>query len=273
MNANWEILYQYDPDYPHTAGLIILRPSSAKAKAGKPTHRNQREMNFATTKGSWLSGLGIALVAISLGGMLGPLIPTMRLEAAYWSSQARVAMKPPKVQSVNALPANVPTIFNPLVTPDGSSIDPVNTEFSVIVPKVGINAPVVANVDPSDTQKYLEVLKTSVAHAGTSFTPDEEGTTYLFSHSTNFDWFVRDVNAVFYLLKNLEEGDTIVVLYKGTRYTYRLTGKKVVSPTDVSYLVPETGKKRLILQTCWPPGSTTERLLIFADLVEEGERI
>ena len=50
---------------------------------------------------------------------------------------------------------------------------------------------------------------------------------------------------------------------------HRITDKRIVSPKDVSYLVPQTGKKSLILQTCWPPGSTTERLLLFADLVEE----
>ncbi len=215
--------------------------------------------------------LGIAMVAISLGGMLGPMTPELRMEANYYLSQARRAFKPQVLaqSTLKALPASVPTVFEPLTTPDGATIDPVNTEFSLIVPKVGINAPVVANVDPSKADEYNEVLKTAVAHAATSFTPDGDGTMYLFSHSTNADVFVRDLNAVFYLLKNLEKGDTIVVFYQGTRYTYSVTDKKVVSPKDVSYLVPETGKKSLILQTCWPPGSTTERLLIFAEMVEE----
>jgi sortase A len=167
------------------------------------------------------------------------------------------------------LPKAVPVVFNPLVTPDGGSIQPINTEFSLIVPKIGINAAVIPAVNPATPGEYLAALEKGIAHASTSYFPDEDGTVYLFSHSTNYDWFVDDLNAVFYLLKNLETGDLIVLFYKGERYTYRLKDKRVVAPTEVSYLVPQSGAKRLILQTCWPPGSTTERLLIFADLVEE----
>jgi LPXTG-site transpeptidase (sortase) family protein len=80
---------------------------------------------------------------------------------------------------------------------------------------------------------------------------------------------VKDLNAVFYLVKNLEIGDNVVIVYKGDRYTYKITDKKVVSPEAVAYMAPRAGIKNLILQTCWPPGSTEERLLIFADLVSE----
>lgn len=257
MNS-WEILYEYDSAHPHNAGFIVVRPRSTRAHARthKPTH-------------TWTQMIGFTLVALALGGMIGPLTPEIRMEAGYALRQfnnTTVASK--------SLPRAVPVVFDPLVTPDGASIDPINTEFSVIIPKIGVNAAVAENVDPANADEYLEALKVGVAHANTSFLPNQDGTTYLFSHSTNFDWFVRDINAVFYLLKNLEKDDKIVLFYQGKRYTYRLTEKKVVSPKDVSYLVPETGKKRLILQTCWPPGSTTQRLLIFADLVEDqGESI
>jgi sortase A len=163
-------------------------------------------------------------------------------------------------------------VINPLKTANGSVINPINTEFAIVVPKIGINAPIVEGVDPTNPKEYNRVLNMAVAHSSTSFTPDKSGTVYLFSHSTNYDWFVNDLNAVFYLLKNLEDGDYIVLFYKGVRYTYRLTEKRVVKPSEISYLVPQVGKKNLILQTCWPPGSVAERLLLFADLVEEQEQ-
>jgi len=167
------------------------------------------------------------------------------------------------------LPPAVPVVFNPLVTPEGAAIEPVNREFSLIVPKIGINAPVIAAVNPANPGVYLEALQKGVAHAATSFFPDEAGTVYLFSHSTNYEWFVRDLNAVFYLLKNLEAGDLVVIFYKGNRYTYRLTEKRIVGPKEVGYLVPQAAERRLILQTCWPPGSVAQRLLLFAELIEE----
>ena len=167
------------------------------------------------------------------------------------------------------LPKSVPVVFEPLKTPDGSVIEPESTNFGIVIPKINVNSQIIPGVDPSKLEGYAAALTAGVAHANTSFFPDQDGTVYLFSHSTNYDWFVKDLNAVFYLVKNLEKDDTIVLFYKEKRYTYKITNKKVVSPTNISYIIPYAGKRNLILQTCWPPGSTTERLLIFADLIEE----
>jgi LPXTG-site transpeptidase (sortase) family protein len=216
----------------------------------------------------WSKRLGFALMALSIGGLIGPTIPKARLETSYRISETQNAIAN-LLYPVKPNPPAIPQIFDPLVSPDGKQIVPVNTDFSIIVPKIGINAPVIANVDPAQPDKYKEALQKGVAHAATSFTPDQKGTVYLFSHSTNYDWFVKDLNAVFYMLKNLDTGDYVVLYYKGVRYTYVLKEKRVVSPSKISYLVPEAGQKKLILQTCWPPGSTAERLLLFADLVEE----
>jgi LPXTG-site transpeptidase (sortase) family protein len=172
------------------------------------------------------------------------------------------------------MPSAVPITFNPLVGPDGNIIEPINKDFSVIVPKLGINSPVVASVDPLNAKEYENALQQGVAHAKTSYFPDQDGAVYLFSHSTNYEWYVKDLNAIFYNLKNIADGDIIVVYYKGKRYTYRYTSRAVVSSQDMTYLLPVTGKKQLILQTCYPPGTTYQRLMIFADLVDEkGEEI
>lgn len=214
--------------------------------------------------------VGLALLALSLGGITGPLTPALRLEAQYMVQRVSESVSQRRAQAtVKPLPKSVPVVFNPLKTEDGSSIDPASKDFGLIIPKVGINTAVIPAVNPTDPGVYLEALKKGVAHASTSYFPDEDGTVYLFSHSTNYDWFVSDLNAVFYLLKNLSEGDLIVIFYKGKQYTYKLREKRVVAPTETSYLIPQKGTKTLILQTCWPPGSTTERLLLFADLIDD----
>lgn len=211
--------------------------------------------------------IGLWLLALAAGGIFHSLIPTIQAELSYQLPRIALAVESLH-QKPKQLPSSAPVVFNPLIDAEGNVITPINTEFSLIVPKIGINAPVIPNVDPTDTGAYTGALLEGVAHASTSFFPNENGVVYLFSHSTNYEWFVQDLNAVFYLLKNLEQGDWIVLVYQGTEYTYKLTEKRVVSPTDVSYLSPIEGKKMLILQTCWPPGSTTERLLVFADLVQ-----
>jgi len=211
--------------------------------------------------------IGLILILLSFGGILRPLLPTLLAEASYQketiSANIQNTMDPPQ-----EMPKSVPVIFDPLFDQTGNPITPVNTDFSVIVPKVGINAPVIANVNPGKEEEYDTALMEGVAHASTSFLPDQNGTVFLFSHSTNYEWYVKDLNAVFYAMKNVEEGDWIVIMYQNTRYTYKVTKKEVVKPTDTSYLNPTIGNRTLILQTCWPPGSTTERLLVFAELFE-----
>jgi len=236
MNSTWEVIYQYP-------GTATIRPKRTRA---------------------WPRALGIALLALGIGGAIGPLIPAMRMEGAYALARTKTAIAP----TAAPLPASAPVLFNPLITPDGTEITPVNTSFSLVIPTIGVNAPVVANVDPTKPNDYGAALLQGVAHASTSFTPDEDGTVYLFSHSTNYDWFVKDLNAVFYLLKNLKADDLVVVMYQGTRYTYKIRETKVVSPQDISSLVPVVGQKSLILETCWPPGSVAQRLLVLADLID-----
>jgi LPXTG-site transpeptidase (sortase) family protein len=217
--------------------------------------------------------IGIGLLLMAAGGILAVNATKIRLDVAYKTYEAKLAINS-LINPSRLLPPSAPVIFEPLKDASGKEITPVNTEFSIVVPKIGINAPVIASVNPADTKSYNQALKEGVAHSATSFTPDQNGTVYLFSHSTNYQWFVKDLNAVFYLVKDLLPGDNIVVFYKGVRYTYELKEKRIVKPKEISYLVPEEGKNSLILQTCWPPGSTAERLLIFADLVDtKGKQI
>ena len=207
--------------------------------------------------------LAIGLLALALGGITRPLVPATRLEAGYFISQTQTYLTSlfnPKQE----LPKSAPVIFQPLVDESGNEIIPSDANFSIIVPKIGINAAVVSAVDPAH---YDEALQKGVAHASTSFFPNENGAVYLFSHSTDAPWNIVRYN-VFYLMKNLEADDLVILIYKGTRYTYKLTEKRIVSPKDVSYIAPMEGKKMLILQTCWPPGSTTQRLLVFANLID-----
>lgn len=144
-------------------------------------------------------------------------------------------------------------------------LTPVSTDFSVVIPKIGANEKVTANVDPANGDEYLEVLRHSVAHAKGTALPGLSGTTYLFAHSADNFWDVGRYNAVFYLLKDLEINDDVVVFFEDKRFNYKVYDKKIVDPSEVHYMSANIGMgERLILQTCWPPGTAWKRLLIFA---------
>lgn len=145
-----------------------------------------------------------------------------------------------------------------------ADLQPKDVQFGIVIPKIKANAKVIVNVDPGNRTEYLAALKKGVAHArGTDF-PGGKDNIYLFAHSTDFDFNVFSFNAVFYLLHNLEKGDEISVYYLGRRYNYYVFAKKIVEGNEVEYLTKKYGETILTLQTCWPPGTTLQRLLVFA---------
>jgi sortase A len=141
---------------------------------------------------------------------------------------------------------------------------PVDPDFSIVIPKIAANAKVLPNIDAAEEKVYLQALQKGVAHAqGTAF-PGEGGHIFLFAHSTDYFWNVGSYNAVFYLLYKLEQNDEVNLFYKGQRYVYKVIGKEIVDPKQVEYLTRKSNREFLTLQTCWPPGTTLKRLLVFA---------
>ena len=144
-------------------------------------------------------------------------------------------------------------------------IVPVDSQFGIVIPKIGANAKVYPNVDPGNPEEFKKVLQTGIAHAKGSVFPGFSGNVYLFAHSTDNWWNVGRYNAVFYLLKDLTKGDEIVVFFEHERFDYVVTQSFVVSPEEVSLLTDaQKGGQQLILQTCWPPGTTWKRLIVVA---------
>lgn len=142
---------------------------------------------------------------------------------------------------------------------------PSDTRFSIVIPKIGANAKVFENTDSTKESEYLAVLQKGVAHAkGTAF-PGLNGNIYLFAHSADNWWNVGRYNAIFYLLKELKPPDDVIIFFLGKRYDYIVYDTKIVESTEVSQIQPNIGGgEKLILQTCWPPGTTWKRLLVFA---------
>jgi LPXTG-site transpeptidase (sortase) family protein len=85
---------------------------------------------------------------------------------------------------------------------------------------------------------------------------------------TSTPTFVRQFNAVFYLLHKMNIGDSIYIFHEGTRFDYMVYAKQIVDPKDTSFLRYTNPVETIVLQTCWPPGTTSERLLVFAKRIQ-----
>ncbi len=166
--------------------------------------------------------------------------------------------------------AQKPTVQSKFNFPTPSpTIPPLDQQFHITIPSIGIDSNIIANVDINNQKEYEASLKKGIAHAKGTALPGEDGgitkTIFLFAHSTNATWNIATYNALFYSLKDMNVGDQIDILFWGEKYTYTVTDKKIVEPNDVAFLDPQMEKEQLILQTCWPPGTSSKRLLIFAN--------
>lgn len=145
-----------------------------------------------------------------------------------------------------------------------------DTKYSIYIPRIDARSTIVPNIDPADELAYDEALLRGVVHAQGSSSPDQEGGTYLFAHSTNAPWNIAKYNAVFYLLRELDpvNKDEVFVFYNDKVYKYQVSEKYTVDATDISWLTQaKAGPKRLILQTCWPPGTSWKRIILIAEPV------
>ena len=140
--------------------------------------------------------------------------------------------------------------------------------FSIVIPKIQARSKVIANVDAGNKRAYLTALKQGVAHAAGTGLPgvnsEVNRTIVLFAHSTDAPWNMARYNAVFYLLNKLDRGDRIEVYFQGVKHEYKVEESRVVNAGDVSYFAKQTQEEILILQTCYPPGTTWKRLVVVA---------
>lgn len=142
------------------------------------------------------------------------------------------------------------------------------TQFGLEAPSLNIKAPVLANVDGEKERLYQQITaKLGVAHLKNSPTPDQKGNVYLFGHSSFWLNYPGQYKELFKELDKLKKDETFTIYYKGTPYTYKVTDNKVVADNDFSVLDGPTPKDAndytVTIQTCWPPGTDTKRLVVF----------
>lgn len=159
-----------------------------------------------------------------------------------------------------------------LKAPPPILVTPASTDFGIVIEKIDVNSPVVPNVDSSNYSEYIKALAKGVAHAKGTAVPgtkdQKNNNVFLFAHSAINPIQAKKYNSVFYLLRKLEIGDRITTFYKGKRFDYIVSDKRVVEATDTRYLTDISKDPILTLQTCDPPGSSLRRLIVTAKLDE-----
>lgn len=125
------------------------------------------------------------------------------------------------------------------------------------VPKINLDSVIVEGTNH-------RALLLGPGHLKDTPAPGEEGNSVISGHR---DTFFRHLN-------DLQKGDEVLVQRGGKTYHYKVTGKKIVEPDDVSVIAP-TKDPEMTLITCYPTyyiGPAPKRLVVFSKLVEDQQQ-
>lgn len=201
--------------------------------------------------------LGLLLVLLSFG-------PLIKDEVWFYFKE----LKNQKL-SLDDKNAQEDSVFARFLTTKPIRLEPVDTNFGLVIERIGVNAPIVADVAVNNENMYKDALKRGIAHAASSDYPSEKaGNVYLFAHASLNFWDLGKYSTVFNLLRKLNYGDRIHLFYKGDTYVYEVINKEVVTGWNTSPLTRATIEPILTLQTCDPPGTTLNRFVVTAKLKE-----
>lgn len=175
-----------------------------------------------------------------------------------------VVYRPTQVSPVARPTTNVPT--RPTALPVGVAAAgelqyASDRYFSVTIPKLGIKDLVITHpVDPFTSNGILGPLKNGVGHLFSY--PGAGGKILIYGHSSGYPWDVSQFTKIFRKVNQLNKGDMVYVTYNGNMYVYQVSYENAVPASDTSaYSGPG---EELILYTCWPPDSISQRYLVHA---------
>lgn len=160
------------------------------------------------------------------------------------------------VQNVNLIAG--PT---PAVTQTQTGLKPTR----VVVPKVGVDTPVLNPTSSKLEDLDNALLSGAVRYPGTAHL-NEEGSVVIFGHQSYLPVVRNNAFKAFNDLQELESGDIISVYSGDLEFRYAVRKVELVT-TDVGSIALETRGQTLTLVTCNSLGAKEERYIITADLI------
>jgi len=156
---------------------------------------------------------------------------------------AAVNLTPPQLEPMPELPSLIPE----------AAPSPGEALGRIVIPKAEVDWIVVEGVTPEDLQK-------GPGHVRGSALPGQVGNTVISGHRTTN-------GAPFYNLDRLERGDEITVESIIGTHTYAVVEMRTVLPSD-TWVATQWEGSWLTLTTCTPRFSSSNRLIVFARLID-----
>jgi sortase A len=161
-----------------------------------------------------------------------------------------------KATTTTAVPVN--TIgtqeSQPIAPPaDSYATEPVIEMGTVSIPAIDVSMTMYEGI-------RMTTLDFGPGHWPGSALPGQNGNVVVAGHRTSNHKVFRDVD-------QLVAGDEIIFEDDNGRHVYAVTRIEIVEPTAL-WIVDPTETPTATLFACHPPGSTAQRIVVFADLIE-----
>ena len=135
---------------------------------------------------------------------------------------------------------------------DAYASEPVIEMGTISIPKIGVSMTMYEGI-------RMTTLDYGPGHWPGTALPGQAGNVVVGGHRTSKHKVFRNVD-------QLVAGDEIVFDDERGRHVYRVSRVEIVEPTAV-WIVNPTDTPTATLFACHPPGSTRQRIVVFADLV------
>jgi len=132
-------------------------------------------------------------------------------------------------------------------------------QLKLSVPKLSINAPVIAVLRENDDDIFAALKKGVVLFPGSAM-PGQSGQSVIIGHSSSLPPWTK-YSAIFAKLGAMAPDDLIYLTYQGREHIYRVT---TVRRGSVQQILDSGMTGDLILSTCWPVGTDTNRVAVAA---------
>lgn len=132
------------------------------------------------------------------------------------------------------------------------------------IPSIKVAVPLKESATMAD-QDVIASLQYGAALYPNGVAPGHLGNVFIAAHSTGEPWKGK-YRFAFVRINELKAGNTINLDWQGTRYTYRVVRSDIVKPSAEYRVVSDRPVPTVTLMACWPLWSTSQRMLVTAEL-------
>ena len=150
--------------------------------------------------------------------------------------------------------------------------------WSITIPSLGIRAPVLLPSMKNWTSRAWDMLEEQMQiglnHGAVAYPhssgPGRKGNLIIAGHSSPPTESAKqsEFGRLFERLPEIKVGEEISIVTAGSPVRYRVEEKMIVSPQETSILEQQYDESILKLITCYPVGTTRDRMIVLAKKIE-----